>query len=272
MKVIQIAEDPGAEGRLSEDRVGISGNMAWVLDGASDFRNERNLPAASNVHWLVDRVHEAIKACGVGRRYGSAAPLLYDLQEEIKKELAEFDLREMQQHPCCSLSLLIENDQNVEVSRVGDAVGFLCGKSSEQLIATDFFDQREATAVAVAKAENLLQDQVTMAMYRRRSEYIRGINEESVFSGHPDGNLFVHTFVTQRRGEFQFALVCTDGLARAVTEYEIFTDWRELLECSVEHGLDHIIDEVRAHERTAQRTNQTKFKKSDDIAAILVEL
>jgi hypothetical protein len=271
MKIVEIAETPGVPGCLSEDRVGISGNIAWVIDGASDFRNERNLPAVSNVHWLADRVQEEIGISGVDGSVSSATLLLSAIQERIKQELSEFNLREMQQHPCCSLSLIIEDGRRIEISRIGDAVGFLYGKSATQLIATDYFDRREAAAVAAAKAERLTRDQVTAAMYERRAEYIFGINEESVFSGHPAGNLFVRTFVTQKGAGFQSALICTDGLARAVSEYRMFDDWRGMFETASERGLAWLIDEIRQHEHSSRSANQAKFKKSDDIAAIIVD-
>jgi len=271
VRLIDSAGLPGASGRLSEDRFGAAGNLAWVIDGASDFRNERHLPAASNVHWLVDRVHEALRERGAAGSVVSGTGLLSELQAEIAAELARYDLREMRQHPCCSLALLVVRPGFVEIVRVGDAVGFLRGGSLELEVSTGFFDAREAAAVERAKTLELTAEEITSAMYRRRAEYIRGINGESVFSGHPEGNLFAHSLLVPRRGAGLVVLLCTDGLARAVTEYRLFPGWPALLDACLGKGLEAVIAELRAFENAAASV-PGKFKRSDDVAAVLVEV
>lgn len=271
MKLVDEGAEAGSADRPSEDRSGLSGNLAWVIDGASDFRGERNLPALSNVHWLVDRVHEALTRAGSAGTCTASAPLLHHVQREIIDELQTYDLADMRQHPCCSLAVLLVNDDTIELSRIGDAVGFVAGDSDLLEVTTDFFDDREAAAVADARARALTREQVTAAMQQRRAEYIHGIAGESVFSGHPAGNLFIHT-LTARRTPFDTVLLSTDGLARAVSEYHLFETWRELLQACRQKGVSAVIGEVRAYE-TARTTEACgKFKRSDDIAALLLEI
>ncbi|WP_327373279.1 hypothetical protein [Thermomonospora echinospora] len=220
----------------------------------------------------MDRLQGALQTRGADGTVASGTLLLTEIQAEIVAELARHDLREMQQHPCCSLTLLVVHEDVLEIVRVGDAVGVLCGDSLELEISTGFFDAREAAAVEQARAQDLTMDEITSAMYRRRSEYIRGINGESVFSGHPDGNLFAHSLlVPRRRGAGFVVLLCTDGLARAVTEYRLFADWPALLNACLAKGVDAVITEMRAFEDAAESV-AGKFKKSDDVAAVLLQV
>lgn len=271
MKLIDAGGEAGSPGRLSEDRSGVSGNLAWVIDGASDFRDEKNLPAVSNVHWLVDYVQNSLYARGAVGAAVSGSQLLFEIQADVVKELAGYGLREMQ-HPCCSLSLLIVHHDYLEIARVGDASGFLYGESIDVEVSTDFFDTREAEAVERARADDLTLDQITSAMYQRRSEYIRGINGESVFSGHPSGNLFVHSLLVPHRGGEYTVLLCTDGLTRAISEYQIIADWHALIDACRTNGIDAVIAEVRAFEANMTGSVRGKFKKSDDIVALLLEV
>ncbi|TDC76316.1 protein phosphatase 2C domain-containing protein [Actinomadura sp. 7K507] len=272
MRLVDRGEDAGSAGRPSEDRSGVAGNLAWVIDGASDFRGERSLPALSNVHWLVDHVHQALNRAGSAHDYTASARLLHDVQRDMIRELQNFDLAEMRQHPCCSLAVLLVNDDALELARVGDAVGFVAGDSGLLDVTTEFFDEREAAAVASARAQALTHEEVTAAMQRRRAEYIHGIAGESVFSGHPAGNLFIHTLAARRSAPFDTVLLSTDGLARAVSEYHLFDTWHDLLQACRRKNISSVIGDVRAYEKTLTTEASGKFKKSDDIAALLLEI
>jgi hypothetical protein len=272
MELLDMAEEAGTMGRLSEDRIGLAGNLAWVIDGASDFLDERNLPAESNVHWLVDRVQEALHVHGSEGRLNSAAQILYAVQQEIVEDLATYDLRDMRQHPCCSIAIALDDGCRIELSRVGDATGFLYGKSIDLELSTKFFDQREAEAVATARSESLSREDIVTAMFQRRSEYIRGIAGESVFSGHPSGKLFIQTLVARRSGDAELIMLSTDGLTRAVSEYGLFPSWCALLEDCRDRGISNIIREVRRHETSLVDGTSGKFKRSDDIATILLKI
>jgi len=59
-----------------DDRWGVAGGLAWVLDGATDLSQDVLFPGAqSNASWLAERVSRALSAGTAG---GSAADRLAD--------------------------------------------------------------------------------------------------------------------------------------------------------------------------------------------------
>lgn len=55
-------------GHHNEDRSGVSGATAWVIDGATDVLEERLVPGPSDAAWLADAFSEAFARFGVDHR------------------------------------------------------------------------------------------------------------------------------------------------------------------------------------------------------------
>jgi hypothetical protein len=272
LNIVEAAESPGDSSHPSEDRVGWSGNIAWVLDGATDFTNEQTLPARSNVHWLVDTVHQVLSEFAARGVKDISTVLLEKVADEVRSALAKYDTSAMRCHPVCSLALLIEHDAYVEFARIGDAVALAATHDGLAEVSTSFFDAREAAAVAEARARAMSKQDIIDAMFARRLDNILGSQGESVFSGYPGVHFNVQRKTVDRTAGTKF-LLCTDGLARAVNEYQMYPGWDALLEQAEKKSLAYIVSQIRHHESfgTGSR-HQEKFKKSDDIAAILAEI
>jgi hypothetical protein len=269
MKVTDSVESAGSPSKKSEDRLGYAGNIAWVVDGASDFSEASNLPGLSDVHWLVDKVQDGLTEYGSAGVDLSARQLVDLLASDVRQELNTHDLSTMRNYPVCSIGLVIEHADHVEIARIGDATVVASRESGIVELGTSFFDAREAAAVREAKKSAAGRERTLGAIFTRRLEYISGVHGESVFSGHPHAVLNVHSETIDRKsGDLTF-LACTDGFSRAVNEYGLFGDWESLLIQSDTHSLTNIVAAIREHEVTNYAiTSNIKFKAADDIAAI----
>ncbi|MFC7382011.1 protein phosphatase 2C domain-containing protein [Sphaerisporangium rhizosphaerae] len=271
MKVLDITGSPGSRTKPTEDRAGSSGNLGWVIDGATDFTNERTLPGSSNVQWLVDVVDRGLRELGALNKFTKVADVFDRLGETVRAELASVAPSGLRHHPCCSIGLAVFDDGSVELGRIGDAVLVAyAGDLVEQQVSTDFFDRREARAVRQSRSARQTKEEIVAAMFSRRMEYITGVHPESVFSGHPAGVFHVHRH-TMPLQLAETVLICTDGFARAVDDYRLFPDWQELGRYARHAGLEGVTRLIRRHEASSAGLPGEKFKSADDVAAILLD-
>lgn len=252
----------------NEDRIGSTPHAAWVLDGATDVYPEPFLPAHNDVHYLVDRLGELLAD---RTRHGSntpAAALLDQLAAEVGRDLTERGFPAERTHPTCSLGMLLDRGENLELARIGDTTLIAVGTHTVEL-STAFYNQREAAAVAAAGPIGLSGPEARAALLRRRHEYITGVHTEGVFSGHPDARLRTHTVLVPWR-EASHVLLCTDGFARAITDHDLFPDWLTLIKTALDESLAAIAKAIRdAEHHPAAKQATVHFKRNDDLAAVL---
>jgi hypothetical protein len=270
--MLNILDSVGAAGnpsRVNEDRFGFSGNYAWVIDGATDLATEPFLPGASDVQWLVDRVGQRLHLRGEGKRaYPGAAHLLRELSSDVSDDMKSLGFPPDRIHPTCSIGFLHVDVEKIELARIGDPSCLAFGDRIVEL-STGFFGRREAQAVKEAKNADLSDDSSRSGILKRRQDYIRGVFEESVFSGHPEARLRIHVESLQTH-RVKHVILCTDGFARAVVDYRIYADWHALLEGVLTSGLQAVVDRIRAYEVRAE--GATHFKRSDDATALLISI
>ncbi|MBS2963953.1 protein phosphatase 2C domain-containing protein [Actinocrinis puniceicyclus] len=265
--VLDSISEPGGT-RANEDRTGSSPHAAWVLDGATDVYTEPFLPAHNDVHYLVDHLGELLFD---RTRQGADTPadaLLNRLAAEIGDDLAGHGFPAERTHPTCSLGLLLDRGDTVELARIGDTTLIAVGADTTEL-STTFYNQREAAAVAAAGPSGLSAPEARAALLRRRHEYITGVHPEGVFSGHPDARLRTHTAFLPWR-DANHVLLCTDGFARAITDHGLFPDWPTLINEALSESLAAIAKAIRdAEHRPDAQHAAAHFKRSDDLAAVL---
>jgi len=266
--VLDSVISAGDASRPNEDRYGFSGELAWVIDGATDLEPNSFFSAPSDVVWLVDRLNALLQSKGVEGQQPAADGLLRILAQEIGEEMKALGFPADRIHPTCSIGLLRSAFDGTELARIGDPTCLAFGPRTVE-VSTTFFGRREAQAIERANGGGLADTDSRDGILRRRQKYIRGVFNESVFSGHPEAVLRIQTeFVGP--GQAEYALLCTDGFARAVVDYDLYPDWRALLRSALESGLSAVLDRIRAYE--AAGPTGAHFKKSDDVTALLIRL
>lgn len=254
-------------GGANEDRVGHHGSIAWVIDGATDLYTEPCLPAGSDVEWLVDVLDAQLAEAGTAGYRGSAATLLENVAARISQRQAEHGLPADRLPPACSVALLVDRGSTYEIARIGDATAFVYG-AEEAVLTTDFFDNRERNAVGQARDDDSDGEQIRARMLQRRSQTMTSADLESVFSGHPRRTLRAHTISGEWR-DVAHILMCTDGFARLVTDYDFHGHWRAVVDDARAHGLAYLAKLIREIEAGPAHGSRLRFKRSDDLAALL---
>lgn len=272
MKIIDQVSSAGGD-RVNEDRFGYAGGLAWVLDGATDLERDTFLPGASDVLWLVDRVGELLTEHGCADDEDDPVRLLRALSRRIGTEMADLGFPADRIHPTCSVGLLVATRGELRMARIGDPSCVATGPAGPAELSTGFFGRREAEAVARGGVGGLDDEENRRGIVRRRQQYIEGVVEESVFSGHPRAGLRIRTS-TLRAEHFEHVVLCTDGFARAVVDYRLYSDWPGLVASALADGLASMLDRIRDHENNPPEgsggARSTHFKKSDDVTALLI--
>ncbi|MEU5309504.1 protein phosphatase 2C domain-containing protein [Streptomyces sp. NPDC021562] len=268
LKVLDSLSVPGDSMRLNEDRYGYSGELAWVIDGATDLESDSFLPAPSDVQWLVDRVGELLREAAAEDGYPGARDFLTGLSRRVAQDIRSLSFPDSRIHPTCSIGLLHVGPEGAELARVGDPTCIAYGDEVTEL-STGFFGRREAEAIERAQGADLSDSNSREGILRRRQKYIKGVFDESVFSGHPEAVLRIQS-ERVAPGRAKHVLLCTDGFARAVVDYGIFENWSALLQEALASGLASVRDRIRRYEEQARHT--AHFKRSDDVTALLLAL
>lgn len=266
IEVLDSVSEPGGA-KPNEDRLGFGPHAAWVLDGATDVYPQPFLPAHNDVHYLVDRLGDYLTEHAAAITVNPET-LLDHLSKRMRDDLAALGFPRDRTHPTCSLGLLTDRGDTLELTRIGDATLVATG-SIVTVLDTDFFNHREAAAVAAAGPAGLSGADAHTALLGRRQEYITGVHAEGVFSGHPDAQLRIDSTLLDWDG-IEHVLLCTDGFARAVGEYSLYPDWPTLINHALDGSLASIAKAIRDHEHRADLSlSRSHFKTSDDLAAVL---
>ena len=271
LRILDTVCEPGGV-KPNEDRVGAATDAAWVIDGATDVYPEPFLPAVNDVHYLVDGLgdrlrHAAQPAADVER-------MLTEISAEVGQDIRGHGFPADRVHPTCSVGLAIDHGDTVELTRIGDATLVAVGKEADAgatELSTTFYNQREIAAVHAAGPQGLDAQGAREALLLRRREYITGVHPEGVFSGDPSAVLRIH----RTRLDWTAArhvLLCTDGFARAITDYGLYPSWRALIDAALRDSLAAVAKAIRDVERQSDfSASHRHFKRSDDLAAVLCE-
>ncbi|MEU5785301.1 protein phosphatase 2C domain-containing protein [Micromonospora lupini] len=263
MKVGEAITSAGGT-RANEDRVGHHGTLAWVIDGATDLYDDTALPADTDVQWLVDHLAERLTQAGADNYQGAAAALLTSLADDVARKQTALSFPERRVPPACSIAVCVDQGIGYDLARIGDATAVVHGVRPV-VLSTGYFDRREAAAVATNEAE---ADRVIAAMHQRRLQTMTYGDVESIFSGHPNRQLRPHTAA----GEWTHVdciLLCTDGFARLVTDYEIYRSWAQVIPDARDRGL-HYLEKLIRDAESGPGGSGGRFKRADDIAAVLL--
>jgi hypothetical protein len=252
--------------RANEDRLGYRGTLAWVIDGATDLYHDAALPAGSDVQWLVDLRRTA---AGRGRSQRLPRHRLGLTGQDRGRRLPAADAQGFpvdRVPPVCSVAVAVDQGDTYDITRMGDATAIVTGHRV-RVLSTAYFDHREAAAVE-AKGNGGAGDEGVAAMHRRLHTMTSG-EVESVLSGHPQRRLRPHT-ITGAWNTAEEVLLCTDGFARLIIDYALYRQWTDALADAHDKGLAYLEKLIRDVEAAAGGDSRSRFKKADDIAALLL--
>jgi hypothetical protein len=267
--------------RRNEDLVGVLGPYAWLLDGTSP-RGQRCCDRDGA--WYVQRLSAALAAALTSDSR--------DLQDALEAALAIV----AQEHAagCGDPSQAAGPSATVLIVRHQDTqLDFLLLGDSALLLETDqgvshHSDKRLAN---VAPELRRRIKQRLGAGHGYESEAHRGLVEELVAAEravrNTDDGYWIASFdpraahhsltgshtIGAEPGEVRRAALLSDGLERAVTIFDLYASWEELMQALIVSGPSALIQQVRDAE-AADGTGQLhpRTAASDDASGVLIEL
>lgn len=247
------------EGRMNEDLAGSSPARAWMIDGATDLpATFRPAPGETGAYWLASELDRLLRAESTAL---SNDDTLGALATAVGRALRRAGMSGSALPPACSIGLATVIGNELQASIVGDVT--IYHLELDDLLSDDRFGRNEKRAVRTAGAINGAD--AIDGIEDRRRRYISGGGGQWVLADNPA----VRRGARSKRwlaGVGGHLLMATDGFARAVSPYGLYSDWRALAADLRTRGADEVMRLLREHE--ARNLGQDEFFKSSDDACV----
>ncbi len=267
----------GFRERANEDRVGLAGGHAWVIDGATGL-GEPFMGAGSDAAWLAQRTQEAFT------RHADEpdpAKLVADAAEDLivcfEAERTR-DIEHAWELPCGSFMLASAAASGLALTWSGDCRGLVQAKGGPVMSFGANALSEEAEAALVAK---LGQGGDPAQRYRRPEALaeLRAMRGTALAHGRsmnlsPDRGFLArlsHACVAAERVD---VLLMTDGFAAAELRYGLFPTADGLMTTVRQAGLAEVARRLRRFELETDPEGVAKprWKRCDDASAIWLQM
>ena len=278
MRILDVATL--AAGPINEDRAGAAGDLAWVIDGATDVVDAPLTSYPTDASWIAETLDTQLRdpatvaATDLALLPATLAPRL----ETAFQRVAKRQPIGRQEHPSASGLIVRAKDTRLEYVVVGDCSLVLRTTNGAKRVGVDDSD---AGDVWVAKAvreihgqySDALPDQVRERLWPHLRSARSAMNESDgygVFSLTPPPAKFVKAGSEAVTGTL--VLLATDGLMRLVDVFRRYTV-ETLLEAASRRGLSALLMEVRSLESADEYCREfPRAKCHDDATGLLVEM
>ena len=264
---VSLAGDPAI---ANDDRVGATGRLAWVIDGATDLGPPGLVGARGGAAWLADVATQALAshAWDEGRS-------LRDVCADVFAIIADRFARERQRAPAgaweiprASLLAVLADDGHLDCAWLGDCSAIVAAGDDVRRIGPVALRDRESAAAAAvidaAFGDKPMRSPAVIADRRatrdRVGGNVLGIDATAMRAALSDDRCAL------ARGDD--LLLMTDGFAAIVDGYGDLDD-AGLIAAVRATGLADVAIRLRAIERAdARGARFPRFKPSDDATAI----
>lgn len=278
----------------NEDRVGVEGAWAWIIDGATDLLETPLLPAPSDAAWLADALDSALARHAKTHSGATVEANLDAMLETVTAEVAaRFDRAALRrpvrghEKPSAAGVVACFSDGRLDALSLGDCT-FARFDGNNQLV--DLFraegprdaDDDVREDIAALQAEELeFADSQMKANSGIRGELLPGLrigrdsmntpNGYGIFSLDVPPPQFV-TKVSAPAAPGDRFLFATDGFMRLVDIFGIYP-WNDFGPALVDKGLARLAIELRDIEADdATGRHHPRVKSCDDATAMIVEV
>ena len=268
-----------AAGPINEDRAGAAGDLAWVIDGATDVVDAPLTSYPTDASWIAETLDTQLRdlatlaATDLALLPATLAPRL----ETAFQRVAKRQPIGRQEHPSAAGLIVRARDTRLEYVVVGDCSLVLRTPDGAKRVGVDDAD---AGDVWVAKAvreihgqySDALPDQVRERLWPQLRSARSAMNESyGVFSLTRPPAKFVKSG-SEAVLAGTMVLLATDGLMRLVDVFGRYTV-ETLLEAASRRGLSSLLMEVRSLENADEYCREfPRAKCHDDATGLLVEM
>lgn len=271
-----------ASGHENEDRAGHSTSLAWVIDGATDMVDQPLIGEASDAAWLAEAAQNMLREIDGSTAWASLPHLPQQLNEKLALKFRSECRREPAhrwEHPSAAALIAKLSDRKLEWISLGDCaliaetpqglecVGVGGPDAGDRSIAEDL---KRLNETARMSSEQERKDRMWPDMRIKRGERLNTPDGYAVLSiTPPPQNLIASGQIEISKAGY--ALLATDGLMRLVEIFERYSPQALLVE-AIEHGLEHLITELREIESAdGECLEYPRIKRSDDATGLLLK-
>lgn len=269
-----------AGGAQNEDRASHRGNIAWIVDGATDVLEDRLLPAASDAEWYAEQLHRELV-----RRGDDGVAGLERLLDEVTRDLAgrfaaaaKRPPAEVHEYPSAAGVIVRRVAGAIEVLSLGDCE-LITAASATDAATLGIDDRLRVRDRGTALAMRAVRDEGAQTwkearklLWPRFRTARANLNQPGgypVFSiiPPPAGMVSVKTMTLPAGTPL---LLASDGFMRLVEIFERY-DRASLMEAVLRRGVNALHDELRGLEAAdPECLRHPRTKPSDDATALLL--
>lgn len=267
--------------QTNEDRLGASGDLAWVIDGATDVLDSPLTNAPSDASWIARHLDDALAAHARAPSCTLEA-LPQRLAADTAQAFAQVARRPpvaRYEHPSAAALIVQSVPGGITCLSISDCSLLISQQGTVRRFGVaehEAADAGLASAIASHRAANATNPAETLLQRMRPSlqdmrSRMNCVNGYGVLSITPTPTSFVkHANIPLAPGAQ--LLLASDGFMRLVDVFHRY-DAAALMREIAARGLKSMLAELRAVE-SADRDGAThpRIKTSDDASAILVEL
>lgn len=266
----------GFRHKPNEDRAGMAGAHAWVIDGATGL-GDPFMPGASDAAWLAQRAGEALARNAALQDHASLlSAVADDLVDAFEAERTR-DLQHRWELPCGAFMLATACADGIALSWVGDCRAIVAVHEGPMLTfgATPASEADEARLVQQLAGGNSdpaarYREPAALAALREGRGAILAAGSALILA--PDRGFLRRVRSANVICERADLLLMTDGFAAGELRYELYRTSDELIGQARSEGLALVGARVRTFENVIDPAGQLKprWKRSDDATATLL--
>lgn len=272
-KILESVSEKASSKKVNEDRVGVEGRLAWVIDGATGLSDYPVTPVESDANWLVEIVVEVIRDAAAEPTLGPTAIVKKAIETAVDRAATEWNAVP-EFPPSAAICLLAADGSGIDYAILADVTLVLADGRS---ISDHRVDASNAPAMnklvellAAGATFDDARDQINDLLINAR---VTGMNRENGYWVLADNVEAADHAIAGRLSidECQRVLLASDGFSRAIDLFPVEADWALLL--SGERTLSEVLAEVREFDsREDSLTEFPRWSRSDDATAALLEL
>lgn len=284
MNIISSLSMPGKPDAPNEDRAGVSGACAWVIDGATGLTDGKQYVAQdgdSDASWLAEQLNSYFMAATI-KSAGDIKPMLLEARQHALR-LYQEQAREIPEQPyafpSCSLQFAFNDGRVLHYAFLGDCTLMLRNEDGLFVSCGDE-THHAADALKMERMKELHAQGVTDLAEVRQGllpiirEHRASVNQNG---GHSSFCLRSDFAGTLTQGQVDIAgasdlVLMSDGFYALVDKYGAYDD-AGLYEAMLSKGFEGLYEELRSIEdKDPQCLQYPRFKKGDDATAVHVKL
>lgn len=263
-------------GGVCEDRAGQTDQATWVLDGATGLTEDHIESHSSDAVWFVEEIQDELrKQIGTDESLPNIFRRVVEAVRADYEDLASVDPLDKSYRPAGTIALIRSNHDKIEYFVLGDS-SVIFEHSSGRITPILGEGPRAEDASAIEAMESLLLEGYSHQEARDmiQPKLIQNRKSMNTAEGYWTLGLDPRAVSKAQIGSFpkediETILLFTDGFERIHTLFDVFANWKGLVDFIKTNGGERAIRILRAFEKCDSECRDfPRLSISDDVAIV----